>query len=77
MFEMIVTRFAAPDGLNVKEVKAGQMYAESELSEEIFEAYKSRGELIKVKPETEPETETNVLPTVKALHAAKRKGGVK
>ncbi len=71
MFKMTVTRFAANDGMNVKEFKAGEIYAKSELSPEIYEVYKLRGDLIEVK------TEKNILNTVEELHEFKKKRGVK
>ena len=77
MFRMNVTRLAAPDGMNVKTFVAGQEYKKSELSNEIFEVYKQRGDLTDLEPEVEPETERNVLPTVEDLHKAKNKGGGK
>jgi predicted flavoprotein YhiN len=66
MFRMNVTRLASNDGMTVKEYKAGQVYAKSELSKEIFDAFILRGE---------SETEKNLLPNVEDLHTTKRKGG--
>ena len=82
MFKMNATKLAAPDGMNVKTFLAGQEYPKTELSQEIFDAFKLRGELTEMVafevavpetvPDTVPETEQNILPTVQDVHKAKR-----
>lgn len=64
MFRMNATRMAANDGMNVKEFKSGQHYSKSELSPEIYEVYKQRGDLTDLEPETKTTetTETEYKP---------------
>lgn len=77
MFEMTATRDAAPDGMNVKRFFAGVVYRKSELSEEIYNAYKKRGDLTEIKesfvPEKSEASENNHIATVEEKQKRGRK----
>jgi hypothetical protein len=68
---MNVTRLVANDGMIVKEFKKDVVYSKSELSCDIYNVYKLRGDLTEIK------TEKNVLTSVDDLHKSKRNRGVK